>query len=201
VDTQRRNIPQPIAVLAVLLLALTACAGDRPVTDEEASPAAGDESDAELTQDDTTEAPTSGDDEAIGLGATDVCSPLLATSATVGEVFGGEVSVQLNSVTFSEMAGELHRCTYTLEGGPALFVEVDQLGTADEWSAIRASYDEHRGPLTPVDGIGDEAFHPDGRQHLVVLAEDVVFSVDTFEGSGAEQEVRELAQRIATDLR
>jgi hypothetical protein len=193
-QTMRHRVLETTACLAALLLALAACGGDPAATDQTPPPDGGQTEDGEA---EPTE--TDPDEDEVGGGAIDVCRPLLATSATVGAVFGGVVSAQFDSQTFTEMAGEVRRCMYTLEGASTSFVEVDYLGAADAWPGVREGYDEFRGPLIDVDGIGDEAFHPTGRQHLVVLAGDVVFSVDTFEMEGSEEEVLELARRIAAD--
>ncbi len=129
-----------------------------------------------------------------GGGISSACD--LTEPAAVADVFGGTATAE---------PGIARNCIYTLQGGSVKQVMVYYYGKASEWDGIRAGYEENRGPLTNVPGVGDEAFYPGdvGAYEIVVLSGDVVFAV----GLGlelAEPEavvnVKELATRIAQDL-
>jgi hypothetical protein len=126
------------------------------------------------------------------LGACDLAEP-----AQVGDIFGGTVT--------TEEPGVARNCHYPIEGGVSRSVEVYYYGTESEWPAIRATYEQTRGPLSDVTGIGDEAFHPAdaGPYEVVVRAGGQVFAVGVVEGTGGpavESAIAELATAIADSL-
>lgn len=138
---------------------------------------------------------SSSTDNASDSEATSETSPCdLTTDETVAGVFGGSVE--------SSEEGEARNCEYTLVGGSAKLVEVYYFGTADDWDALKKSYETNRGPLTPVD-VGDEAFYPSDLQQneYVVLAGDTVFAVNVADFTTTIfPEVAELAQSIAAEV-
>lgn len=117
----------------------------------------------------------------------------LTDPQTVAAVFGGTVD--------GEKAGPARNCEYAVQGGAASLVNVYYYGPASDWNGIRAGYETNRGPLSQVDGVGDEAFNPGdlGRREIVVKAGDVAFAVGLGAGAaaGAEDKVQALAERIA----
>ncbi|KQY58865.1 hypothetical protein ASD11_04335 [Aeromicrobium sp. Root495] len=116
--------------------------------------------------------------------------------AVVADVFGGTVS--------EESLGTSRNCSYRVKDGAAADVEVYYFGTADQWRTIRANYAVNRGPVTDLPDVGEAAFSPgDFKQNEVVVRQGgVIFAVGLggVPTSTIVPEVRELAQRIATDL-
>lgn len=122
---------------------------------------------------------------------------VLTEPSVVADVFGGTVP--------GEAPGAVRSCEYEVTGGAAETVVVYYYGTHNEWDGIRSGYEDNRGPLTDVSGVGDEAFYPgDAKaEELVVLAGDVAFAVGLGIGdrsADAADKVRELAERIAGDV-
>ena len=123
--------------------------------------------------------------------ACDVTEPAVVTG-----VFGG---------TATEEPGIARNCIYNIQGGSVQQVNVYYYGTAAEWDGIRAGYEENRGPLKEVLGVGDKAFNPGdvGQSEIVVLSGDTAFAVGLGLGTPsfeATNSLRELARRIARDL-
>jgi hypothetical protein len=119
----------------------------------------------------------------------------LTEPEVVVDVFGGTATAE---------PGIARNCIYTLQGGSVRQVAVYYYGTSSEWDGIRAGYEENRGPLTDVSGVGDEAFYPGdvGEYEIVVLSGDVAFAVGLMELAEPDDavKVKELATRIAQDL-
>ncbi len=172
-----------------------ACAGDEAPADESAAVSPDAVADDTETEDTETDAEASGDTstddpaEESSSGTRDGCE--LTSASVVEELSGGTVA--------SQELDDFGVCTFVLEGAEVSSVFVSHYGTSAEWDAVVAGYEENRGPVTAVDGIGDEAFHPadTGENELVVLAGDTGFAVFTFED--APGLVRQLAERIASE--
>jgi hypothetical protein len=142
--------------------------------------------------------PTAGSDDDGGGGGGNgggIAGPCdLTEPSVVAEVFGGTVA--------AEKPGVVRSCEYAVQGGAAEMVMVYYYGTADQWSGIRGGYEDNRGPLADVAGVGDEAFHPAdaGPLEIVVRAGEVSFAVGLGLGDAtgdAAAKVKELATRIA----
>jgi hypothetical protein len=123
--------------------------------------------------------------------AEDPCA--LATDEQVAAAFGA-----------SSASGEplvARACSYALEGGVAPTVEVYHFGSSSGWDGVKEGYEENRGGVTDVDGVGDAAYNPNdmGPYELVVMSDDVIFAVGVTSGSGPEVEaaILELAGEIA----
>jgi hypothetical protein len=112
----------------------------------------------------------------------DPCS--LATTAMVADAFGGTVD--------EGEPGVARNCTFAIEGGAALNVDVYHYGSADSWDSLRSGFEDNRGGTTDVPGVGSAAFHPNdaGPSELVVRAGSIVFSVSTgaFGGLGPQSD-------------
>lgn len=108
----------------------------------------------------------------------EISSPCdLADAEMVGRFFEGAVA--------GGVEGEFFNCDFEIEGGgPVLTVTVFDYGKADDWGSTRQGFVDNRGGVTDVDGLGDEAFHPNdtGAAELVVRADDRIFSVTVFSG-------------------
>ena len=104
----------------------------------------------------------------------------LATPAMVQEAFGGSSS--------DGEPGQARNCSFEIDGGTALSVDVYHYGSVEFWDGVRQGFDENRGGTTDIPGLGAIAFHPNdvGPSELVVSAGDVIFSVSTgaFGGTG-----------------
>jgi hypothetical protein len=174
-----------------VMSAVVSCGGDGGTTATSASA---------TTRASTTGASTTTADVTTTQGATttvaavseeDPCA--LATPEQVAEAFGA-----------SSASGEptiARSCSYTLDGGIAPTVEVYHFGSSSGWDGVKAGYEENRGGVTDVDGIGEAAYNPNdmGPYELVVLSDDVIFAVGVTSGSGPEVEaaIVDLAGAIA----
>ena len=123
----------------------------------------------------------------------------LADAELVGSVFGGTVA--------EGVEGEARDCSFAIEGGSVFSVGVFYYGSADGWDSTRQGFEDNRGGVTDVEGIGDEAFFPGdfGARELVVRSGGEIFSVTVF--SGFEEPtaevingVADLSKAIADDL-
>jgi hypothetical protein len=177
----------PVRRLAVssllgLMLALAACGDD---SDE---PTGSDATTADATADEDTEADADGADDVAPGEACDVTDPTV-----VQAVFGGTVA--------DEEPGAARSCVYRVEGGAAAEVNVFYYGTAAEHEGIKGGYESNRGGVTPVEGIGEDAYSPVdfAENEIVVLAGDTVFAVSVFSAEPVP-EVKELAAAIADGL-
>lgn len=181
-----RWLPLPLVLVAGLL---AACGGS---SDDGGT--AGPEATAGATGPATAEPAPGGTDS--GGGVSDACD--LTEPDVVASVFGGTGG--------AEEPGIARNCSYALQGGTVDQVEVYYFGPGSQWDGVRQGYDDNRGPLTDVAGLGSEAFQPGdiGELELVVLAGDVIFAVGLGIGLSAPDDagdrLQELAQRIAADL-
>jgi hypothetical protein len=120
----------------------------------------------------------------------------LVTPETVAEVFGGESA--------TGAPGTARNCTFTIEGGVSPGANVFHYGSADQWDGVKSGYEENRGGVTDVSGVGVEAYQPNdvGPYELVVRTDDVIFAVAVLTGTGSpeiEAAIVELAKAIAGD--
>jgi hypothetical protein len=118
----------------------------------------------------------------------------LATPEQVAAAFGATGA--------SAEPGIARNCTFTLEGGIAPTVEVFHYGPASGWVGVKTVYEENRGGVTEVDGVGQGAYNPNdvGPNELVVLSDDAVFAVAVQSGGGGpevEAAIVDLAGDIA----
>lgn len=173
-----------------LVLAVASCGGDAGSTGTTASGTSEVGNEVTTTLGDTTtsvEATTT----AVDVTADDPCA--LATPEQVAAAFGA-----------SSASGEplvARACSYVLEGGIAPTVEVYHFGSSSGWDGVKAGYDENRGGVTDVDGVGEAAYNPNdmGPYELVVLSDDLIFAVGVTSASGPEIEaaIVDLAGAIA----
>ncbi len=173
------------------VLAVASCGGDGGTSETASSPTPGSGDDVTTTSGDTT---TSVGATTTGAAATaeDPCS--LATADEVAAAFGA------NSA--SGEAGIARNCSYVLEGGVAPSVEVFHFGSSAQWDGVKTGYEENRGGVTAVDGVGEEAYNPNdaGPYELVVRSGDVIFAVAVQSGDGGpevEAAIVDLAGAIA----
>ncbi|MGH3650535.1 MAG: hypothetical protein ACRDU9_07465 [Acidimicrobiia bacterium] len=103
--------------------------------------------------------------------------------------------------------GQASNCEFGVDGGVTDVVHVYYYGTDEGWDGTRQGFEDNRGGVTDISGIGDEAFHPNdtGPGALIVRAGGHIFSVGVislFEEPGAEvvDAVGNLAAAIAADL-
>jgi hypothetical protein len=135
-----------------------------------------------------------------GVGSSEISSPCdLADAAMVQSAFGGTVA--------EGVEGEARNCDFVIEGGPVFAVDVFYYGSADGWDSTRQGYEDNRGGVTDVAGIGDAAFFPGdaGASELVVQSGGEIFSVTVFAGfdePGVEviNGVADLSKAIADNL-
>lgn len=123
----------------------------------------------------------------------------LADAALVQEHFAGTVA--------EGVEGSARNCSFEIEGGEATSVDVFYFGNASGWEGTKKGYEENRGGVTEVDGLGDDAYFPNdaGDRELVVSAGGEIFAVTAFTGfedpsSDAVASVRDLAAAIAAGL-
>jgi hypothetical protein len=180
-----------LALLLTPLLVLAACGGSDDGDDEaSASAPAADDAMDEATDDGGEADEPADDDEGSSAGVSEACD--LTEPDVVAEIFGASVD--------GEEPGTSRNCDYL--AGSAV-VSTFYYGTGDEYDGIKGGYEDNRGPLTDVPGIGDDAFNPGdvGASEIVVHAGDVVFAVTTTdrteEGRSA---LLEMATRIAGDV-
>jgi hypothetical protein len=117
----------------------------------------------------------------------------LVSAEAVAEVFGG--------TSATGTPGQFRNCTFTIEGGVAPTVEVFYYGLASDWDGVLAGYEENRGGITEVSGVGDEAFYPEdaGPYELVVRSGDTLFAVAVQSGGGGP-EVEEAIVALAGEI-
>jgi hypothetical protein len=133
----------------------------------------------------TTVAPQTGSGD-------DPCA--LVSAETVAEAFGG--------TSAEGVPGPARNCSFTVEGGIAPTVEVFHFGSAADWDGVKAGYEENRGGVTAVSGVGEDAYQPNdvGPYELVVRTDDVIFAVAVQSGGGGpevEGAIVALANEIA----
>jgi len=154
------------------------------------------------TTGDPTETTVAGSGSTVAEGTTttegaepsgdDPCA--LVTPETVAEVFGASSA--------SGEPGIARNCSFTLVDGVAASVEVFHYGSADEWDGVKEGFEENRGGVTDVPGIGDEAYQPNdvGPYEIVIRSGGIIFSVAVQTGRGGpevEAAISELAGTIA----
>jgi hypothetical protein len=121
----------------------------------------------------------------------DPCS--LVTAEVVAAAFGA------SSASLEPGGG----CSFTIVDGVAPGVGVLDYGSSSQWDGVKSGFEENRGGVTEVPGIGDEAFYPNDvgpSYELVVRSGDVIFEVLVLTGSGGpevEAAIQELARTIA----
>jgi hypothetical protein len=133
-------------------------------------------------------------------GGGEISSPCdLADAEMVRSVFGGTVA--------EGVEGEARNCDFVIEGAPVFGVDVFYYGSADGWDSTRQGFEDNRGGVTDVEGIGDAAFFPGdtGASELVVQSGGQIFSVTVFIGFDEPSVevingVAELSTAIADDL-
>jgi hypothetical protein len=113
-----------------------------------------------------------------------------------------EVAAVFAAGSASGEAGMARNCSFTLVDGLAPSVEVFHYGSSSGWDGIRSGYEDNRGGITDVAGVGEEAYHPNdvGAYEIVVRSDDVVFAVAVQSGPGGaevEAAILELAGVIA----
>jgi hypothetical protein len=118
----------------------------------------------------------------------------LVPAGTVAAVFGG--------ASASGEPGVARNCTFTIEGGLVPTVEVFHYGSSADWDGVKAGYEENRGGVTAVEGVGEEAYQPNdvGPYEIVVRSGDIIFAVAVQTGGGGpevEAAILELAGEIA----
>ena len=75
-------------------------------------------------------------------------------------------------------------------------------GPSSQWDGVKSGYEDNRGGVTDVAGIGDEAYQPNdvGPYEIVVRSGDVIFAVAVQTGTGGpevEAAILDLAGVIA----
>jgi hypothetical protein len=99
-------------------------------------------------------------------------------------------------------AGIARNCSFTIVDGVAASVEVFHYGSSSQWDGVKSGYEDNRGGVTDVPGIGDEAYQPNdvGPYEIVVRSGDVIFAVAVQTGTGGpevEAAILDLAGVIA----
>jgi len=127
-----------------------------------------------------------------GASADDPCA--LVTPEEVAAVFA--------AASASGEAGVARNCSFTLVDGLAPSVEVFLYGPSSAWEGIKGGYEDNRGGVTDVAGVGEGTYHPNdvGPYEIVARSGDVVFAVAVQSGSGGpevEAAILELAGVIA----
>jgi hypothetical protein len=177
---------------AAVILVVVACGGDTATTTDGAAV--------------STSAPV--DTSAPGAAVTTTVA--VGTTASTGESTGmecalvpaGTVAAVFGGASASGEPGIARNCTFTIEGGLVPTVEVFHYGSSADWDGVKAGYEENRGGVTAVDGVGEEAYHPNdvGPYEIVVRSGDIIFAVAVQTGGGGpevEAAILELAGEIA----
>ena len=99
-------------------------------------------------------------------------------------------------------AGIARNCSFTIVDGVASSVEVFHYGSSSQWDGVKSGYEDNRGGVADVAGIGDEAYHPNdvGPYEIVVRSGEVIFAVAVQSGTGGpevEAAILDLAGVIA----
>jgi len=134
------------------------------------------ETEAEDATSTTTDAATT---TTAGASADDPCA--LVTPEEVAAVFA--------AASASGEAGIARNCLFTLVDGLASDVVVFHYGSSSGWGGIKGGYEDNRGGVTDVAGIGEGAYHPNdvGPYEIVVRSGDVVFAVAVQSGRGGPE--------------
>jgi hypothetical protein len=112
------------------------------------------------------------------------------------------VATSFGATSASGEPGVARNCSFTIDDGVATSVEVFHYGPSSQWDGVKTGYEENRGGVTDVPGVGDEAYQPNdaGPYEIVVRAGDVIFAVAVQTGSGGpevEAALLDLAGAIA----
>jgi len=148
-----------------------------------------------------------------GTEATETTNTMVeaTTTSAVGEaatglecalVPAGTVAAAFDATSASGEPGIARNCTFTLVDGLVPTVEVFHYGSSTDWDGVKAGFEENRGGVTEVPGVGDEAFQPNdvGPYEIVVRYLDIIYSVAVQTGGGGpevEAAILELATTIA----
>ena len=113
-----------------------------------------------------------------------------------------EVASAFAASSASGEAGIARNCSFTIVDGVASSVEVFHYGPSSQWDGVKSGYEDNRGGVTDVAGIGDEAYQPNdvGPYEIVVRSGDVIFAVAVQTGTGGpevEAAILDLAGVIA----
>ncbi|HEX9854139.1 MAG TPA: hypothetical protein VGC47_02390 [Acidimicrobiia bacterium] len=133
-------------------------------------------------------------------GGADIDSPCdLADAAMVQEAFGGTVAAGVE--------GGARNCEFEISGGPVESLSVFHFGEASSFDGVRSGFEDNRGGTTDVAGIGDEAFYPNDRGpiEIVASADGEIFAVSVFvffsdPPAGTDGMVADLSRAIVSRL-
>ena len=112
------------------------------------------------------------------------------------------VAASFQGESASGEPGIARNCTFTIVGGLVPTVEVFHYGSSADWDGVKSGYEENRGGITEVPGIGEEAFQPNdvGPYEIVVRYLDIIYAVAVQSGGGGpevEAAIHDLAEAIA----
>ena len=138
----------------------------------------------------------------VGEEATTSAAGETSTGLECALVPAGTVAFIFAAASASGEPGIARNCTFTLVDGLVPTVEVFHYGPSTDWDAVKAGFEENRGGVTEVPGVGDEAFQPNdvGPYEIVVRYLDIIYSVAVQSGAGGpevEAAILELATSIA----
>ena len=102
-----------------------------------------------------------------------------ATGLECALVPAGTVAAAFDATSATGEPGIARNCTFTLVDGLVPTVEVFHYGSSTDWDGVKAGFEENRGGVTEVPGVGDEAFQPNdvGPYEIVVRYLDIIYSV------------------------
>jgi hypothetical protein len=180
-----------------VIVTVASCGGDTATTTDTASEgtsAAVETAAPVATTAPDTEATMTAADTAADTGGSTGMECALVPAGTVAAVFGG--------ASASGEPGIARNCTFTIDGGLVPTVEVFHYGSSADWEGVKAGYEENRGGVTAVEGVGEEAYQPNdvGPYEIVVRSGDIIFAVAVQTGGGGpevEAAILELAGEIA----
>ncbi len=138
----------------------------------------------------------------VGEETTTSAAVQASTGLECALVPAGTVAFIFAAASASGEPGIARNCTFTLVDGLVPTVEVFHYGPSTDWDAVKAGFEENRGGVTEVPGVGDEAFQPNdvGPYEIVVRYLDIIYSVAVQSGGGGpevEAAILELATTIA----
>ena len=160
---------------------------------------------------DTTTTSVTGDVTTLAEQPTTAPTVEETTTSVAGETSTGlecalvppdTVAAAFDATSASGEPGGARNCTFTLVDGLVPTVEVFHYGPSTDWDGVKAGFEENRGGVTEVPGVGDEAFQPNdvGPYEIVVKYLDIIYSVAVQTGEGGpevEAAILELATSIA----
>jgi hypothetical protein len=182
-------------VLGVLLAGVS-CGGG---TESTATAVTGDATTLAAQADSTVTTETTA---TMGEATTTSAAGETSTGLECALVPAGTVAAAFDATSASGEPGIARNCTFTLVDGLVPTVEVFHYGSSTDWDGVKAGFEENRGGVTEVTGVGDEAFQPNdvGPYEIVVRYLDIIYSVAVQMGSGGpevEAAILELATAIA----